>query len=510
VTWGRSGFGGDSGVVRARLGGGVIAITANAGAFAALRADGTVVSWGNIRYGGSTSAVREQLTQVVQIVGSGGADQGYYDRGRFAALRADGSVVTWGSYRGGRVANDVASLIGGDVVQVFATATGLAALRRDGRLVHWGYFGGGVVAEGALAIANPEQPFELVTTAPRPRPPVVSLVSDSGTGTSADGRVQVQVNEGETWEWRQSAGDGWSRWQQGLGPSGVGTLFDPTAGQLDGPITVQVRGINRIGERSAIQTFVFRLDRTLPAAPDLALLRDTSGDEAVSSDPTLVVLGLEPQATWDYRWQVGDEPFGAWQAGAGDRIDLEREGLPDGRVSVEVRQRDMAGLLSPVGRFSFGLDRVAPPAAQLALLEPSPTSSSLSRVGVVTVAGIEDGARWQYRSNGSDWSWGLDDRFTLSGDGLQQVEVRQLDRSRNASPLASLDFTLDTTAPETPRLALVNASERVEGLSRDGRVQVEGLEANASWRWRINGGDWRPGRANPLTVNRDARFLLEV
>ena len=60
---------------------------ANCGAFAAIRADGSVVTWGRAFHGGNSSAVQEQLKNVQQVQASGRA---------FAAIRADGTVVTWG------------------------------------------------------------------------------------------------------------------------------------------------------------------------------------------------------------------------------------------------------------------------------------------------------------------------------------------------------------------------------------------------------------------------------
>ena len=63
-------------------------IQAALGAFAALRADGSVVTWGDPGGGGDSSSVQSQLCNVCQVQSSGLA---------FAAIKADGSVVTWGS-----------------------------------------------------------------------------------------------------------------------------------------------------------------------------------------------------------------------------------------------------------------------------------------------------------------------------------------------------------------------------------------------------------------------------
>ncbi len=512
VTWGERWLGGDSRAVASELSGDVIEIASNAGAFAALRSDGSVVTWGAFRHGGDSSSVQDRLSGVVQLVGTGAIDQSYYDRGAFAALRTDGSVVTWGSYRAGADSSSVASLISSDVVQLVSTATGLAALRSDGRLVQWGYGGGGVVADNVLALASPDQTFELLPAA-RAMPPQISLIDDRGTGRTADGQVQVQVEPGETWEWRQRRGERWTAWQAGgVDERGVASRFNPTAGRADGPIAVEVRRINSVGRRSVASTLAFTFDTTAPAAPALALLRDTSGGQATSSVPTLTVLGLEEDenTSWQYRWQASAGPFSRWQTGSGNRINLADHGVSDGPVAVQVRQRDGAGLVSATGRLRFNLDRLAPAAPQLALLEPSAADRTLSRSGVITVAGLEPGASWQYRIDSGPWRTGRGERFSVSGDGLRFVEVRQLDISRNASAPAALTFTLDATAPAAPQLTLLNDTGSADGISRDTTVQVAGLEAGASWFWRLNDGIWRAGRGNPIRLERDGRFQLEA
>ena len=54
---------------------------------AAVKADGSVVTWGFPQYGANSSAVRDQLTDVQTVYGTNAA---------FAAVKADGLVVTWG------------------------------------------------------------------------------------------------------------------------------------------------------------------------------------------------------------------------------------------------------------------------------------------------------------------------------------------------------------------------------------------------------------------------------
>ena len=62
-------------------------IQASNHAFAAILADGSVVTWGEVVSGGDSRDVQHQLQNVQQIQASDHA---------FAAILADGSVVTWG------------------------------------------------------------------------------------------------------------------------------------------------------------------------------------------------------------------------------------------------------------------------------------------------------------------------------------------------------------------------------------------------------------------------------
>jgi hypothetical protein len=66
---------------------GVLLVHATDVAFAAILADGSVVTWWNPQSGADSSGVKAQLKGVQQVLATG--------RG-FAAILADGSVVTWG------------------------------------------------------------------------------------------------------------------------------------------------------------------------------------------------------------------------------------------------------------------------------------------------------------------------------------------------------------------------------------------------------------------------------
>ena len=112
-------------------------IFSNDKVFAALKNDGTVVTWGNndydVRllavggdpeYGGDSSEV--DLSNVKTVFSTESA---------FAALKNDGTVVTWGvSYSGG----DSSDVEISNVKTVFSTDKAFAALKNDGTVVTWG------------------------------------------------------------------------------------------------------------------------------------------------------------------------------------------------------------------------------------------------------------------------------------------------------------------------------------------------------------------------------------
>lgn len=150
VTWGHSGYGGDASGVAGQLTG-VKGIYSNYGAFVALKTDGSVVTWGSSVYGGNSSvayyngsysytSVADKLTSGVKNV--------YANSGAFAVVKTDGSVVTWGdaksggdasivTYSGGFSYASVASQLV-SVASITASETAFAALKKNGSVVTWG------------------------------------------------------------------------------------------------------------------------------------------------------------------------------------------------------------------------------------------------------------------------------------------------------------------------------------------------------------------------------------
>jgi uncharacterized protein YjbI with pentapeptide repeats len=132
LTWGTSGYGGNSSSVSSSLTSGVVAVYSTGNAFAALKSDGSVITWGDSTQGGSSSSVSSSLTSgVVSISSTGYA---------FAALKSNGSVITWGDSGNGGNSSSVASSLTSGVVEVYSNIKGgaFAALKSDGSVITWG------------------------------------------------------------------------------------------------------------------------------------------------------------------------------------------------------------------------------------------------------------------------------------------------------------------------------------------------------------------------------------
>ncbi|MFM8524483.1 MAG: DUF4114 domain-containing protein [Cyanobacteriota bacterium] len=130
LAWGDPDLGGDSSAVEAQLSSGVVQIFSTNAAFAALRLDGSVVAWGDAESGANTSPVGAQLLRGVRNISTTEA--------AFAALKADGSVVAWGDAHYGGNSQPLAMDLASGVVTIASTASAFAALKADGSVITWG------------------------------------------------------------------------------------------------------------------------------------------------------------------------------------------------------------------------------------------------------------------------------------------------------------------------------------------------------------------------------------
>ena len=128
--------------VDTQLQSGVVKIVSNTLAFAALKADGSVVPWGCFDKGGSLNVINRITTDHYNMINVASQVNNVVDiystEEAFAALKSDGSVVTWGrDYQGGDSSNFSSQLSSG-VIKIVSIDRMFAALKSDGSVVVWG------------------------------------------------------------------------------------------------------------------------------------------------------------------------------------------------------------------------------------------------------------------------------------------------------------------------------------------------------------------------------------
>jgi hypothetical protein len=157
VTWGSSLDGANSSGVSGELLSGVVAIYSNRYAFAALKNNGKVVTWNSVLYGGDSSTVANDLLNNVVVV--------YSTHNAFAALKNTGKVVTWGRSEDGGDSLSVSGELLSGVISIYSTSNAFAALKDDGKVVTWGADGGnssgvsGELLSGVVAIYSTQTAF---------------------------------------------------------------------------------------------------------------------------------------------------------------------------------------------------------------------------------------------------------------------------------------------------------------------------------------------------------------
>ncbi|WP_230964027.1 beta strand repeat-containing protein, partial [Burkholderia stagnalis] len=302
--------------------------------------------------------------------------------------------------------------------------------------------------------------FTLDTSAAAPG---VALTTDSGSSASDHvtnvGTLNLTgVETGATVEYSIDAGHTWN------------TSFSAVEGLND----VQVRQTDIAGNTSSATSFGFTLD-TSAAAPGVALTTDSgsSASDHVTNVGTLNLTGVETGATVEYSIDAGHTWNTSFSA---------VEGLND----VQVRQTDIAGNTSSATSFGFTLDTsAAAPGVALTTDSGSSASDHVTNVGTLNLTGIETGATVQYSvDNGSHWNTSFS-----AVEGLNNVQVRQIDVAGNTSSATSFSFTLDTSAA-APGVALTtdSGSSASDHITNVGTLNLTGIEASATVQYSVDNG----------------------
>uniref|UniRef100_UPI001FC87F3E beta strand repeat-containing protein n=1 Tax=Burkholderia ambifaria TaxID=152480 RepID=UPI001FC87F3E len=300
-----------------------------------------------------------------------------------------------------------------------------------------------------------------------PPAPVVALAHDTGISANdnltSDGTLSVgAVAHGATVQYSTDNGAHWN------------TSFCA----VEGSNTVLVRQIDVTGNASAASSCTFTLDTAAGTAPGVALAVDSgsSATDHVTNVGTLNVTGAQTGATVQYSVDNGAHWSTSFSA-------------VEGVNNVQVRQVDVAGNASAPTSFSFTLDTSAgAPGVALTTDSGSSATDHITNVGTLNVTGTETGATVQYSiDNGAHWNTSFS-----AAEGLNNVQVRQIDVAGNTSPATSFSFTLDTSAAAPGvALAIDSGSSSTDHITNVGTLNVTGTETGATVQYSIdNGAHW--------------------
>ncbi|WP_244103661.1 Ig-like domain-containing protein, partial [Burkholderia ambifaria] len=243
---------------------------------------------------------------------------------------------------------------------------------------------------------------------------------------------------------------------------------------VEGLNNVQVRQTDVAGNTSDPTAFSFTLD-TSAAAPGVALTADSGSNatDHITNVGTLNVSGVETGAVVEYSTDGGHTWNTSFNA---------VEGVND----VQIRQTDVAGNTSSATSFSFTLDTsAAAPSVALTTDSGSSSTDHITSAGTLNLTGVETGATVEYSTDGGHtWNTSFN-----AVEGVNDVQVRQIDVAGNTSSATSLSFTLDTSAA-APGVALTtdSGSNVSDHITNVGTLNLTGVETGATIEYSTDGG----------------------
>ncbi len=244
----------------------------------------------------------------------------------------------------------------------------------------------------------------------------------------------------------------------------------------EGVNLVVARQTDMAGNASpASSLYAFILDTVKPASPALALDQDTGSSDSdnITSNGSLLLSGAETGAAVAYSSDGGIN----WSSDFA---------LKEGVNSVQVRQTDVAGNVSPSAAYSFTLDSLAaPPTLSLK------TDTGVSKTDNITsnaalVLGAEPGATVEYSDDNYNWQ----PSFALT-EGVNSVYLRQTDVAGNLSSSSGLcEFTLDNTVAKLVPSLVTDSGIDGDKITNVGALNLEGYETGAVVQYSKDGVTW--------------------
>ncbi|MBV2262926.1 MAG: cadherin domain-containing protein [Thauera sp.] len=238
----------------------------------------------------------------------------------------------------------------------------------------------------------------------------------------------------------------------------VGNPLDSEDAVEDGTYQVVARLVDGAGNASGYSAPVeLTVDTTAPVAPTVTLEADTgeSGTDGITNSGAYTVSG-ETGATFEYSLD-------------GTTWSTTAPTAAEGANTIQVRQTDVAGNVSPAATLAFTLDTTAPAAPVINAVATDNVVNGAENASLVISGTGEAGATVKLAVTdqtavvGSDGNWSItvDNAATRFGEGAETLSVTQTDAAGNASVAGTRAITVDTVAPAITSAATAEVAENV-------------------------------------------------
>ncbi len=321
------------------------------------------------------------------------------------------------------------------------------------------------------------------------RPDVVT--SNGLPVINASGSLLVNLlEEGAQWAYRVNGGG----WVTGQGNSIGSTVLQ------EGDNTVEVRQTDAAGNESSIDSVAVRLDTVAPdELQSTARVRAGTAavNDLINATGYISLDNLEAGASWEFK--VNGDQY--WRRGGGTQ--LSTRVLDEGDNTIQFRQIDAAGNVGATHSETVTLDTIAPKTPTMAT---SSGSQYLSGSGRIDFGDFEAGTSLIVKMNGVTVTRGWNSAGTslqvVVAEGIRQgsnvVTTFQSDAAGNVSQTGSLSFLYDSLNPVYPEFVRNWGHDNVLNDLAES-ISLTNLEANASWWYRLDRGEWQRGSGNTIS-----------
>ncbi|MBJ7353726.1 MAG: hypothetical protein JHC98_02790 [Thermoleophilaceae bacterium] len=315
--------------------------------------------------------------------------------------------------------------------------------------------------------------------------PVAPTVTRTSPASSPTNQTTAQItylaNEGGGT--LQCSVDGGAYAACGASPANLASL-------TDGTHSYAVRQVDAAGNNGAVASVSWVIDTTGPVAPTVTRTSPASSPSA-STTAQITFSANEGGGTLQCSTDGG-----AYTACGASPANLSA--LADGSHSFAVRQLDGLGNIGSVASVAWVVDTSAPPAPTVTRTSPPSTPTSLTSAQIAFAAN-EAGGTLQCSVDGGAYATCGSSPANLSGlsDGAHSYAVRQQDVAGNTSPITTVNWVVDTIAPNAPGVS----SNRTGTTSQTtATITYTPAEGGGTVQCSVDGGAFATCTASPVAV----------